>query len=170
MRFQIKKRILKAWKDRSQGSGSLARSISLGMFIGFSPTVGAQVIISIIVCAIINRVVSIKFNTLVVVIGTLVVNPITMAPTYFLYYKIGCLVVSCDLPPSAGMFSSLSAVSSLSVDIAQSVVVGSIPFMIFGTIFGYGLGEAAERLLSKRHDLRRKKRMAMRSPSSTQQA
>lgn len=134
--------------------GKFARSMALGLFIGCSPTVGLQMVLSIAVCILLNRLLALKFDAAITIFATLIVNPVTMVPVYSLYLSIGCLFMSCggvtEITSSEGL---LEIVSSGGVAYL-AIILGSIPFMIVFTIAGYFLSRRlfaylAERLKKK---------------------
>src|SRR3546814_12283815 len=76
--------------------GVIARSMAMGMVVGFSPTVGLQMAICIAIAVAVNRLRGrYTFDSVIALIGSLVVNPLTMVPTYALYYLIGCRMLTC---------------------------------------------------------------------------
>lgn len=157
MKFRLLRPMLRAWRSKAYQSGTLGRSLAIGMVIGFSPTVGAQAILCLIFGLIWNRVSDLKMNMPAMLVGSIVVNPITMGPTYFLYYKIGCLFTTCYLDMSAEKFGSFGAITDFGQSIIIPVVIGSIPFVVAGAPIGYWMGRRIERFLDRRR-LRRKER------------
>ena len=68
-------RIIYRYLSRSsKNPESLARGVGLGLFIGFLPAIGFQIILAILLAGFLNA------NKLVAVLGTLVTNPITAIP------------------------------------------------------------------------------------------
>jgi uncharacterized protein (DUF2062 family) len=122
--------------------------------IGFSPTVGLQALICIAVTLVWNRFHSAKMNLPAMLVGRFVVNPFTMAPTYLLYYKVGCQVVDCHLRLREEFFASLDNITSLGGHILVPIQLGSRPFMIIGLPLGLYLGNRIEALLEARRKRR----------------
>ena len=85
---------------------AIAGGLAIGTFIAFTPTVGVQIILAVIVatCFSMNRAAS--------MIPVWITNPITVAPIYTLNYWIGLKV--WDGPP-------LSEVSGLFIDIGKTM-------------------------------------------------
>lgn len=151
MKWKILRPMMRVWRSKHYRSGMLGWSVGLGMFIGFSPTIGLQVVICIAFALLWNRFHDIKLNMPAMLVGSLVVNPLTMAPTYVLYYQIGCQVITCrGRGVDEAFFLSLSNVSQLGWNIAFPVIVGSLPFMLVGLPVGIYLGNKVEALLDAR--------------------
>jgi uncharacterized protein (DUF2062 family) len=85
---------------------AIAGGLGLGTFIAFTPTVGIQLILAIIVATLFNM------NRPAAMIPVWITNPITVAPIYTLNYWIGCQV--WDGPP-------LAEVSELFIDIGRTM-------------------------------------------------
>lgn len=150
MKFKILRPLMRAWRSRSYRPGTLGWSLGIGLVIGFSPTVGIQLLICIGFCLAWNFWSGFKLNLPVMMVGSLVVNPLTMAPTYWLYYTIGCLAMECRLRLNQEFFISLDSIGQLGFSIAAPVILGSLPFMILGLPLGVYLGNKAEKLLEAR--------------------
>lgn len=150
MKFRILRPLLRAWRSKAYRAGTLGRSLATGMLIGFSPTVGAQAIICLIFGLIWNRLSEIKMSLPAMLVGSIVVNPITMGPTYYLYYQVGCLVTDCTIEIDTGHFATLGAITEVGQALVMPVVLGSIPFMLLGVPLGYWIGQRVERFLESR--------------------
>ncbi len=134
--------------------GKFARSMALGLFIGFSPTVGLQIVLSVAVCILLNRLLALKFDAAITIFGTLVLNPVTMVPIYSLYLSIGCLFMSCggvtEITSSETLLEMITSGSSVYL----AIILGSLPFMAVCTLVGYFISKRlwiflAERLKKK---------------------
>ncbi len=151
MKFKILRPMMRVWRSKSYRPGMLGWSVGIGMCIGFSPTIGLQMLFCIALALIWNRLHEIKLNLPAMLVGSLVVNPLTMAPTYVLYYQIGCQVITCrGRGVDEEFFLSLSNMSQLGWNIASPVIIGSLPFMLVGLPLGVYLGNKVEALLDKR--------------------
>ncbi|MCB1885505.1 MAG: DUF2062 domain-containing protein [Geminicoccaceae bacterium] len=159
MKFKIMRPLLKAWRARDYRAGTIGRSLAVGMVIGFSPTVGFQVILCLAVCFLWNRVSKYKLSIPPAVVGSLVVNPLTMGPTYFVYYEIGCLAMRCEGKWSMERLGSLSSVTEMGWTLFLSLWLGSIPFMIGGYFLGGYLGDRMEAFLRNRQLRRHGRRL-----------
>ncbi|MEZ5823415.1 MAG: DUF2062 domain-containing protein [Geminicoccaceae bacterium] len=154
MKFRILRPILRIWRDKGYRPGTIGVSLASGMVIGFSPTVGLQMIICVITGFLWNRISNLRLNIPAMLVGSMVVNPITMGPTYYLYYKTGCLAVTCNVDMSADRFANLSSIGDLGSTILIAVLIGSIPFMIAGVPIGLFLGRKFEQFLEARRSKR----------------
>jgi uncharacterized protein (DUF2062 family) len=151
MKFKILRPMMRVWRSKTYRSGMLGWSVGIGMVIGFSPTIGLQMLVCIAAALLWNRFHEIKLNLPAMLVGSLVVNPLTMAPTYVLYYQIGCQVIACrGRGVNEDFFLSLSNVSQLGWHIASPIIVGSLPFMLIGLPLGIYLGNKVEALLEAR--------------------
>jgi uncharacterized protein (DUF2062 family) len=162
MKFKVLRPMMRFWRSKAYRPGLIGWSLGIGMVIGFSPTIGLQMIICIAICLGWNRLHSSKLNLPAMLVGSLVVNPLTMAPTYVLYYQIGCRVVECHLSLNEEFFMSLGNVTQLGAGIIVPVMLGSIPFMIAALPAGIYLGNRVESLL----EARRLRRRSARKPAS----
>lgn len=161
MKFKILRPMLRTWRSKAYRPGMLGWSLGIGLVIGFSPTVGLQALICIAVTLAWNRFHSAKMNLPAMLVGSLVVNPFTMAPTYLLYYQVGCQVVDCHLRLREEFFASLGSITDLGTTILVPILLGSLPFMIIGLPLGLYLGNRIEALLEARRR-RRPARLALR--------
>lgn len=113
--------------------------MALGLFIGCSPTVGLQMVISIAICILLNRIITLKFDAAITIFGTLIVNPVTMVPIYSLYLSIGCLAMSCEGVTEITSSETLLEIISSGGVAYLAIILGSIPFMAVFTVVGYFL-------------------------------
>ena len=70
---------------------AIALGVSLGVFIGFTPTVGYQMILVLLIGTLIRA------NRIVAVLLTWISNPITAIPLYYAYYWLGCKVMDVEI-------------------------------------------------------------------------
>lgn len=85
---------------------SIAAGLGLGMFVAFTPTIGIQIILAVIVATIF------RVNKAAAIAPVWITNPVTAAPVYTFNYVIGALFVPG--PP-------MSEVSHLLVNISKSM-------------------------------------------------
>ena len=156
MKFKILRPMLRTWRSKAYRRGMLGWSLGVGLVIGFSPTVGLQALICVAVTLAWNRFHSAKMNLPAMLVGSFVVNPFTMAPTYLLYYKIGCQVVDCHLRLREEYFASIDSITSLGGHILGPILIGSLPFMLIGLPLGLFLGNRIEVFLEARRRRRRR--------------
>jgi uncharacterized protein len=169
MKFKILRPMMRVWRSKTYRPGMLGWSVGLGMVIGFSPTIGLQMVICIAFCLAWNRLHEIKLNLPAMLVGSLVVNPFTMAPTYLLYYKLGCSVVDCRFRLNEAFFASLSNIMQLGPHVIVPIILGSLPFMIVGLPIGIYIGNKVEHLLETRRR-RRPERARARMQAAAERA
>lgn len=128
----------------------------MGMAVGFSPTVGLQAVICFIIALLCNRFWRpAMFDWVIALVGSLVVNPLTMVPTYTFYYWIGCQMMNCS---GLVEFQDAEHIKDLIFALGDgtlAVLLGSVPFMLAGLPIGYFLGRLVERVLEARAHRRR---------------
>ncbi len=120
---------------------ALARGVSIGLFIGFTPTVGFQIMLMIVACTFLRG------SLLAAFALSWVTNPVTMGPLYYGFYRIGEALF-------AGFLSPLTELSGLSGDFIEESIttfMGSLVIAIPAAIIGYFLC----RSISRRHEARR---------------
>ncbi len=155
-------RIMRQGRRMALSKGVIARSMAMGMVVGFSPTVGLQMVICLIIIFIVNRLAGrYLFDMVVAVVGTLVVNPLTMVPTYTLYYLIGCRALSCSTVIEFESEHQVHQMLTTLGDGALAIFVGSLPFMVVGVPLGYWLGRLIERFLERRAHRRQARQIEM---------
>ena len=133
----------------------------MGMVIGFSPTIGLQMVLCLIISLTANYFRKNTFNTVIALIGSLVVNPFTMVPTYTLYYFTGCQILTCDASVSFQDSGQIQQILMLGGEGALVILIGSIPFMVIGLPVGWWLGRLVERFFERRIERRRDRLVAM---------
>lgn len=80
-------RRLVAWLHMLDGSPeAIARGVSLGLLIAFTPTIGVQVVLAAALAPLVRA------NVPAAVAMVWVTNPATMGPAFALTYRIGCAV------------------------------------------------------------------------------
>lgn len=130
--------------------GKFARSMALGLFIGCSPTVGLQMVLSIAVCILLNRLLALKFDAAITIFGTLIVNPVTMVPIYSLYLSLGCLAMDCGGVTEITSSESILELISSGSHAYLAIILGSLPFMAVFTVVGYFLSRRLFIFLAER--------------------
>ena len=95
------------WITRLRSSPkAIAGGLGLGTFIAFTPTVGIQLILAVIIATFFN------LNRPAAMIPVWITNPLTVAPIYTFNYWLGSTL--CNGPP-------LSEVSGLFIDIGRTM-------------------------------------------------
>ncbi|XOZ34727.1 DUF2062 domain-containing protein [Halomonadaceae bacterium KBTZ08] len=131
------------------GVEAAARGVSVGLFVGLTPTVGFQTLFMILGC------VALRGNFPAAFAVSWLSNPITMAPLYWAFHELGeqltvVLPVSLDIIPAwmlegIGDAMTFTAIGSLLV---------AIPFSVGGYLATHGLS----RWLQIRRRMRRERR------------
>ncbi len=111
---------------------SIALGTAIGVFIAFTPTVGIQMILVMLV-ALITRPLF-RFNTMAGLISVYITNPLTLVPIYWLCYRVGTWYIPADV--SHEEFSNIMqydglrqwwhTVSQMFVEIGLPLLVGSL--------------------------------------------
>jgi len=155
-------KILRQRRKMNLMDGVIPRSICMGMVVGFSPTIGLQMVICVVLSFLVNRFWRPHtFNVVIALIGSLVVNPLTMVPTYTLYYVLGCEFITCS---AAMEFESAGHIETVLLNFGEgslAILIGSLPFMVVGFPVGYWLGWLIERFLLRRAARKRERLVAM---------
>ncbi len=120
-RFYLKK--LLELRDRPEET---ARGLALGVFIGFLPINGFQVLVAITIAAIT------KVSKIAAAIGTHVTNPWTTIPILIIDYYVGCFVLGRKACLLCFNFKDVSSLVSYGISIIIPMFVGGI---ILGAIF-----------------------------------
>ncbi len=135
-RFYIKK--LLELRDKPEET---ARGLALGVFIGFLPINGFQVLVAVSIAALT------RVSKVAAAIGTHVTNPWTTIPILILDYYVGCLLLGRKACIPHVDFSSFSSILNSGKEIIVPMFVGGV-FLgsIFSLISYFGL----KKLLSKK--------------------
>lgn len=159
---RVATKIIRQGRRMAFSRGVISRSMAMGMVVGFSPTVGLQMAICIAIALAVNRLRGLyTFDTVIAVIGSLVVNPLTMVPTYTLYYFIGCQLMSCSTGLQIESDHQIQYILTNLGEGSIAILLGSVPFMIVGVPLGYGVGWLIERFLDRRTARQRARRAAL---------
>jgi len=134
------------------GAEAAARGVAVGLFIGLTPTVGVQTILMILCCIIVGANFPVAFAV------SWLSNPITMAPLYWGFHKLGKLLY--ELVPIA-QNPLPSWMIDGPFDTMFFTVLGSlllaVPFAAGGYFFSHGI----HRLLLARRRARKAARDSM---------
>nr|WP_277347477.1 DUF2062 domain-containing protein [Wenzhouxiangella sp. XN79A] len=110
---------------------ALARGVSLGLFVGFTPTVGVQSVIMMFGSLLFRA------NFPAALVASLVSNPLTVAPLYFAFHRTGQWLLAGSSPVVeaatrsaglAGLNAAALALGSLAIAL-PSAVVGYVAFL-----------------------------------------
>ncbi len=117
-----------------------AKGLALGVFIGFLPVNGFQVIIAVTIAALT------RVSKIAAAIGTHVTNPWTTIPILIIDYYVGCFLLRRHSCMPEVDFSSLSSILNAGKEIIVPMFVGGI---FLGAIFSVLSYFGIKRLLSK---------------------
>ncbi|MEZ6044903.1 MAG: DUF2062 domain-containing protein [Planctomycetaceae bacterium] len=96
--YSSPRKLLRAILMLDDDRHSIALGTAIGMFIGMTPTVGAQMLI-VFILSLLTRP-FFKFNVIAAMITVYISNPLTMVPIYYFDYKVGSLLMEGEAPIS----------------------------------------------------------------------
>lgn len=108
---------------------TLARGVAVGLFIGLTPTVGAQTVLMLGAC------VALRANFPAMYAASFINNPFTFAPIYLGYHRLGEHLMRY-LPIR---FPSLSGIEEEMAEATAALVIGSLTIAIPAGLIGYVL-------------------------------
>ncbi|MDH3998059.1 MAG: DUF2062 domain-containing protein [Desulfuromonadales bacterium] len=103
----------------------IAKGVALGIFIGMTPTFGAQMLIAIFFAYLLRE------NRLAAVLGVWVTNPVTAPFIYGAQYECGRILLGMERFALPSEFT-FDAYSNLGWEIMHPMLLGSL---IFGVVF-----------------------------------
>ena len=116
----------------SKNPESLARGVGLGLFIGFLPAIGLQIILALLLARFLNA------NKLVAVLGTLVTNPITAIPIGTFSLWLGDWVLpGTNLSGFSTTSFKWSELLDSSSQLGLSYLLGCLILSVFSSLIGY---------------------------------
>jgi uncharacterized protein (DUF2062 family) len=121
VRFYLKK--LLELRDKPEET---ARGLALGVFIGFLPINGFQVLVAITIAALT------RVSKIAAAIGTHVTNPWTTIPILIIDYYVGCLILGRKTCLLCFNFKDISSFLSYGFSLIVPMFIGGI---VLGTIF-----------------------------------
>jgi len=110
---------------------AIGRGMALGLFIGFSPTFGFQIILAVFLAFLLRQ------NKIATFVGVWVTNPLTAPLIYGLEYKIGRLILG--LPPLAADQFTSELSWSLGMKVGAPLFLGSLVLGIPVATIGYAI-------------------------------
>ncbi len=127
---QFKLNIIRLARLRTEPD-AIARGMALGLFIGFSPTFGVQMLLALFFAFLFRQ------NKIAAFVGVWVTNPITAPVIYGLEYQVGRLLLG--LPPLEIEHFSCELIWSLGSKVGVPLLVGSLALGIPVAIIGYSI-------------------------------
>ncbi len=108
---------------------AVGRGMALGLFIGFTPTFGFQILLAIIFAYLLRQ------NKVAAFVGVWVTNPLTAPFIYGLEYKIGRYLLG--LPPLELHGFDWHLLSALGMQVGKPLLLGCLVLGIPCSIIGY---------------------------------
>lgn len=127
---QSKLNVIRLARIRSDPD-AIGRGMALGLFLGFTPTFGFQLLLAILFAFLLRQ------NKIATFIGVWVTNPVTAPLIYGLEYQIGRLILGH--PPLAPDQLSYELSWSIGMQVGAPLLVGSLVLGIPAAIIGYSL-------------------------------
>ena len=116
----------------SKNPESLARGVGLGLFIGFLPAIGLQIILALLLARFL------KANKLVAALGTLVTNPITAIPIGTFSLWLGDWILpGTNLSGFSTTSFKWSELLDSSSQLGLSYLLGCLILSVFSSLIGY---------------------------------
>jgi uncharacterized protein (DUF2062 family) len=122
---------------------AIALGSAIGLFVGLTPTVGAQMLIVLVLAAVCQR--FLNFNKLAAVMAVYVTNPLTLVPIYYFEYWLGTQFVDGDV--TRAQFTEILryegwdgwwlTVCSLFLEVGLPLLIGSLIVSIIGGLCAY---------------------------------
>ncbi len=109
----------------------VARGMALGLFIGFTPTFGFQMLLALLFAFLLRQ------NKVAALVGVWVTNPLTAPLIYGLEYKIGRIALG--LPPLEIHEFNWQLISTLGLQVGKPLLLGCLILGIPCSIIGYSL-------------------------------
>ncbi len=154
----------------------IAYSVAIGLFVGFTPSVGFQMPLLAIIWWIALKLFKFHFSLIIAIAWSWLSNGATMIPLYYLFYITGRLLLPGDgdqlsfeeltsffsthLNAEAGLKESLYFVGDLIEVLGSSLLIGCIPWAIGTALLGYWLSLRAaltfQRLREERFEKKRR--------------
>jgi uncharacterized protein (DUF2062 family) len=135
LKFYLKK--LLELKDRPDET---AKGLALGVFVGFLPINGFQVLVAVTIAAVT------RVSKIAAAIGTHVTNPWTTIPVLILDYYVGCLLLNKKACIPHVDFSSFSSILSSGKEIFIPMFIGGVFLgVIFSILSYFGVKKLLER-------------------------
>ena len=127
---QFKLNVIRLARIQS-GPDAVARGMALGLFIGFTPTFGFQILLAILFAFLLRQ------NKIATFIGVWVTNPFTAPLIYGLEYEIGRVLLG--YPSFASEHFNYDLSWSMGAQVGFPLLLGSMILGIPAAIIGYSL-------------------------------
>lgn len=125
---QFKLNVIRLARLRSEPD-AIGRGMALGIFIGFSPTFGAQIFLSIFFAFLLRQ------NKIATFVGVWITNPLTAPLIYGLEYQVGRMLLG--FPPLSLAHFKYEFNWEMGVQVGAPMLLGSLVLGIPVAIIGY---------------------------------
>lgn len=126
---QFKLNVIRLARLRSDPD-DIGRGMALGLFIGFTPTFGIQMLLALLFAFLLRQ------NKIATFVGVWITNPVTAPFIYSLEYQIGRLFLGME--PHRGPLQ-IDMSWSMGVQVGGPLLIGSLVLGIPIAIIGYAL-------------------------------
>lgn len=145
-------RLIVPIKREKRGPHVIAWGVAIGLFVGFTPTVGFQIPLIIILWGIARKL-NFHFSMLLAIAWSWLSNGLTMIPFYYVFYVTGLAMLPDDgnsltfdgfsdyiedgVEHADSMADYLAFVGQMVGDIGLTVIIGCLPYAIGLSVAGY---------------------------------
>lgn len=123
---------------------AIALGVAIGVFVGLTPSVGVQTIMILAVVFLTRP--FFYFNGTAAMASTYISNPITMAPMYYFWYRLGASVLGTDanvnfdaLLEFEGLSGWWTATTAMAVKVGWPMLLGALLTAPIGAAIAYPL-------------------------------
>lgn len=131
------RRVTKYWYYRftrmSESPERIARGLAIGIFSGFFPFFGAQMILAVLLA------IPLRANKLAAALGTWISNPLTYLPLYLFNFHVGCLLLGVTTDFSSQGLSLTETLVALKEEFLSPLLVGCFVSGWVASLIGYGV-------------------------------
>ena len=127
---QFKLNMIQLARLRSEPD-AIGRGMALGLFIGFTPTFGVQILLAILFAFLLRQ------NKIAAFIGVWVTNPFTAPFIYGVEYEIGRMLLG--MPPLGIDHFDSKLIWSLGAQVGEPLLLGSLVLGIPAAFIGYAV-------------------------------
>lgn len=144
----------------SESPERLARGLALGIFTGFFPFFGAQIILAVLLA------IPLRANKLAAGLGTWVSNPLTYLPLYLFNFHVGCVLLGVTADFSSQGLSLTETLVALKEEFLLPLLVGCFVSGMVASLIGYRVAFASIRSWRQhRQALRNRTRHTSKTPN-----
>jgi len=111
----------------------VALGMAIGLFVGFTPTMGVQMIIAVALAAVLGQ------NKLAAALGAWITNPLTAPPIYSMTYALGAWMLGMPLRPPEGFWQAFTHLSDLTHHIFAPLWLGGLVLGVPAAALGWWL-------------------------------